>query len=150
MGKRGVTLMQKQRVRRRRRDLDLQYLKGKILRNLLLAREIYFHCNEDGHWKRNYKIYLDLKRKENEIDNNNKQGKNNLLFIEACVAIDSTDTWIIDSGATHHVYKSIQGLRVTKKFIAKEFTLHLGDGSRVKASAMGDITLNLIILSIWF
>ena len=29
-----------------------------------------FHCNEDGHWKKNYKIYLDLKRKEKEIENN--------------------------------------------------------------------------------
>ena len=34
------------------------------------------------------------------------------------------------------------GLRVSMKFKAKEFTLHLGDGSKVEASAMGDITLN--------
>ena len=58
------------------------------------------------------------------------------------MAIDSSDTWIIDSRATHHVYNSMQGLRVTKKCRAKEFTLHLGDGSRVEASTMGDITLN--------
>ena len=61
-----------------------------------------FHCNEDRHWKRNCKIYLDIKRKEKEIENN-KQGKNNLLFVEACVVIDSTDTWIIDSRATMFV-----------------------------------------------
>ena len=36
----------------------------------------------------------------------------------------------------------MQGLRVTKKFRTKEFTLHLGDGSSVEASAIGDITLN--------
>ena len=58
------------------------------------------------------------------------------------MAIDSTDTWIIDSGATQHVCNSMQGLKVTKKFRANEFTLHLGDGSRVEASAMGDVTLN--------
>ena len=50
--------------------------------------------------------------------------------------------YIIDSGVTHHISNSIQGLRVTKKFRAKEFTLHLGDGLRIEANAMGDITLN--------
>ena len=29
-----------------------------------------FHCNENGHWKRNSKIYLDLKRKGKEVENN--------------------------------------------------------------------------------
>ena len=65
-----------------------------------------------------------------------------MLFIAACVEIDSTDTWIIDLGAIHHVCNSMQGLRVTKKFRAKEFTLRLGDGSRVETSAIGDITFN--------
>ena len=32
-----------------------------------------------------------LSRKGKEIENN-KQGKNNLLFVEACVTIDSIDT----------------------------------------------------------
>ena len=58
------------------------------------------------------------------------------------MAIDSTNTLITDSGATPHVCNSMQGLKVNKKFRAKEFTLRLGDGSRVEASAMGDITLN--------
>ena len=100
-----------------------------------------FHRNENGHWKRNCKVYLDFKRKEKEIKNN-KQAKNNLLFVEVCVAINSTEAWIIDLGATHHVCNSMQGLSVTKKFRAKEFTLRLGDCSRVEASIMGDITLN--------
>ena len=100
-----------------------------------------FHCNKDRHWKRNCKIFLNLKRKEKEIENN-KQGKNNLLFIEACMTIVTIDTWIIDSGATYHVCNSMQGIRVTKRFRVKEATLRLRDGSRVEASAMRDITLN--------
>ena len=28
------------------------------------------HCNKDRHWKRNYKIYLDLKKKGKELENN--------------------------------------------------------------------------------
>ena len=100
-----------------------------------------FHCNEDGHCKRNCKIYLDLKRQIKQIKNN-KKGKKNLLFVEACVIIDSTETWIIDSGATDHVCNSMEGLSVTKKFKVNEFTLRLGDGSRVKVTAMGDVTLN--------
>ena len=35
-----------------------------------------FHCNQDGHWKRNYKKYLDELKK-------NKQGKSDLL--ETCL-----------------------------------------------------------------
>ena len=58
------------------------------------------------------------------------------------MAIDSTDTWIIDLRDTHHVCNSMQGLRVTKKFKANEFTMRFGDGSRVEASAMGDVILN--------
>ena len=100
--------------------------KKKIFKKSVAGKEKCFHCNNDGHWKRNYKIYLDLKRKGKEIENN-KQGKNNMLFVETCVTIDSTDAWIIDSGVTHHVCNSMQGLRVTKTFIANEFTLGLGD-----------------------
>ena len=36
----------------------------------------------------------------------------------------------------------MQGLRVTKKFRAKGFTLYLGGGLSVETSAIGDITLN--------
>ena len=82
-----------------------------------------------------------LSRKGKEIENN-KQGKNNLLSVKACVAIDSTNTWIMDSGATHHICNSMHRLRVTKTFRVNEFTLHLGDGSIVKTSAMGDVTLD--------
>ena len=68
--------------------------KKKSFKKFTAGKGKYFHCNEDGHWKGNCKIYLDLKRKGKEMENH-KQGKNNLMFIDACVAIDSTDTWII-------------------------------------------------------
>ncbi|PON40363.1 hypothetical protein PanWU01x14_297960, partial [Parasponia andersonii] len=41
-----------------------------------------FHYGKDGNWKRNSKTYLALKKeKDNGKD---KQGNDNLLFIEAC------------------------------------------------------------------
>ena len=58
------------------------------------------------------------------------------------MTIDSTDKWIIDSEATHHICNFMQGLGVTKKFKANTFTLRLGDSSRVEASAMRVVTLN--------
>ena len=38
--------------------------KKKDFKKSTASKRKYFHCNEDGHWKRNCKIYLDFKRKE--------------------------------------------------------------------------------------
>ena len=51
----------------------------------------YFHCGKDGHWKRNCITYLAEKQKEKE-GNKDKQGNDQLLFIEACFVTDSFDT----------------------------------------------------------
>ena len=49
-----------------------------------------FHCGVEGHWKRNCKKYL------SEVKNK-KQGKYDLLVLEACLVEDDTSAWIVDS-----------------------------------------------------
>ena len=41
---------------------------------------------------------------------NKKQGKYDLLVLEACLVEDDTSAWIVDSGATNHICSSLQTL----------------------------------------
>ena len=68
------------------------------------SKEKCFHYNQDGHWKRNCKKYLD------ELKQNKKQGKSNLLVRETCLVENDFSSWIIDSGASNHVCVSLKML----------------------------------------
>ncbi|KAA0032339.1 gag/pol protein [Cucumis melo var. makuwa] len=59
-----------------------------------------FHCNMNGHWKRNCLKYL-AKKKE-------KEGKYDLLILDTCFVENDQNVWILDSGATNHVCSSLQ------------------------------------------
>ena len=59
-----------------------------------------FYCNKDGHWKRNCPKYLA------ELREKKATGKYDLLVIESLLVEDDKSAWIIDSGATNHVYSS--------------------------------------------
>ncbi|KAA0035993.1 gag/pol protein [Cucumis melo var. makuwa] len=59
-----------------------------------------FHCNVEGHWKRNYSKYL-AKKKE-------KESKYDLLVLETCLVENDQNAWILDLGATNHVCSSLQ------------------------------------------
>lgn len=53
------------------------------------------------------------------------------LVVEECLVVDSTDSWIVDSGATNHTCNSLQVLQQRKKLNIGEFELQLGTGARV-------------------
>ena len=60
-----------------------------------MEKEKYFHCNFDGHWRRNYPSYMKgLKKKKNE------PSSEGMLVIESNLAISSTSSWILDSGSS--------------------------------------------------
>ncbi|KAI3457782.1 hypothetical protein Pfo_014445 [Paulownia fortunei] len=90
-----------------------------------------FYCGQKGHWKRNCPEYLASK----------KQGNGELSFIESCLVVDSTDTWIVDSGATNHICNTLQGFQVTKELNEGEHTLRVGTGAVVSARAVGIVYL---------
>ncbi|KAI3453969.1 hypothetical protein Pfo_010632, partial [Paulownia fortunei] len=86
---------------------------------------------QKGHWKRNCPEYLASK----------KQGNGELSFIESCLVVDSTDTWIVDSGATNHICNTLQGFQVTRELNEGEHTLRVGTGAVVSARAVGIVYL---------
>ncbi|KAI3471446.1 hypothetical protein Pfo_031193, partial [Paulownia fortunei] len=90
-----------------------------------------FYCGQKGHWKRNCPEYLASK----------KQGNGELSFIESCLVVDSTDTWIVDSGATNHICNTLQGFQVTRELNEGEHTLRVGTGAVVSARAVGIVYL---------
>ena len=69
---------------------------AKTIQKTKAAKEICFHCNHEGHWKRNCPKYLAEKKKA-------KQGKCDLLVLETCLVENDDSAWIIDSSATNHV-----------------------------------------------
>ena len=76
----------KKRFHKKQRKTVESKLKGKC-----------FHCNQDGHWKRNCKKYLD------ELKQKKKQGKLDLLVMETCLVENDFSNWIVDAGASNHV-----------------------------------------------
>ena len=55
--------------------------------------------------------------------------------------VDSTDTWIVDSGATNHICNSLQEFQVTRKLSEGEHTLRVSTGAVVSARAIGVVYL---------
>ena len=64
-----------------------------------------------------------------------------LSYIETCLVVDSTNTWIVDSGATNHVCNSLQGFQVTRQLNEGEHTLRVGTGVVISAKAVGNVYL---------
>ena len=55
---------------------------------------------------------------------------------------DSTDSCIVDSGATNHVCCSLGGFQERKRLNKNEINLRLGNGALVSTRAVGDIRVN--------
>ena len=100
-----------------------------------------FHCNVDGHWKRNCPAYLEsLKNKRKDTPS---EGMSDLLVIETNLTVSSTSSWVIDSGSSSHLCTSMQGLRESRGLREGEVTLRVGNGARVAAVAAGTYPLRL-------
>ena len=57
-----------------------------------------FQCGETDHWKRNCPKFLVKKQ---------LTGKTEMLVIEVSFIADTSNTWCIDSVATHHICNSL-------------------------------------------
>ena len=98
---------------------------------------ICFFCNKEGHWKRNCKAYLASLKK-------NKSSEEGMInVIESVLTVNNISTWILDSGASHHVCTSLQELVGARKLKAGEIPLRVGNGTRVDAKAVGTYLLKL-------
>ena len=90
-----------------------------------------FFCGEKRHWKSNCP------------KSQNKKEQGNVNYLETCFLVDSTDSWIVDSGATNHVCYSLWGFLERRMLNKNVINLCLGNGALVSASAVGDISVNL-------
>ena len=59
--------------------------------------------------------------------------------------ICDTTAWVLDTGNPYHIYNSMQGLQVSRRFDEGERFLNVGDGSKVPVLALG--IMNLVINS---
>ena len=96
----------------------------------------YFHCDVQGHSKRNCPKYL-AKLAEKKHQN----GKSDLHVLEAKLVEVNTSSWIIDSGATNYVCSSLQLLRSFRELAEGEMIMHVGNGATVSAKAIGEACL---------
>ena len=72
----------------------------------------------------------------------NNQCKSHLQVVESCLAVRSTGTWCVDTGATNHVCNSLQGFQETRQLSDGEIYLHMGNATKVAAVAVGDLHLS--------
>lgn len=91
-----------------------------------------FKCKGSGHWKTDCPL----------LKQENKEGISHLLVVETCLAVLSTGTWCVDTGATNHVCNTLQGFQETRRLSDGEICLFMGDATRVAAVAIGDVILS--------
>ena len=68
----------------------------------------YFHCNVEGHQRRNCPTYLaTVKSRKNDGPS---EGTSELLVIETNLMVSSSSSWVINFDSSAHLYTSMQGL----------------------------------------
>ena len=99
----------------------------------------YFHCNVEGHWKRNCPAYLATvkSRKKDELS----EGTSELLVIETNLTISSSSSWILDSDSDAHLCTSMQGLKKVRRLREGKITLQVSNRTSVAAMAIKTYTL---------
>jgi gag-polypeptide of LTR copia-type len=86
-----------------------------------------FFCGSEGHMKKNYTNYHAWRAKKDNFS---------LICEEVNSVLVLIDTWWIDSGATTHIYVSIQGCRNYRKPRDGERYIYVGDGNKAEVEAI--------------
>ena len=101
------------------------------------AKEKYFHCNNDGHWKQNCPTYLATLK-------NKKEGPfGGMLIIESNLTVSSASSWVLDSSSNAHLCTFMQDLEDSRRLRDGEMILCIENGARVTAVAVGTYPLRL-------
>jgi hypothetical protein len=65
--------------------------------------------------------------------------------IQINIALSSSDSSIFDTGSMIHTCKSLQGLSLARRFAKGELDVHVGNGAKVAAIAVGTFPLSLAL-----
>ena len=101
-------------------------------------KDICFHCGQDGHWKRNYKAYLESKNKV-ACDSPFSSG----IYVIMLNTVSLYNIWVCDTSCGSYIWFDMQGPMNCRKLTKRESNLLIGDGARVAAVAIGTYVLNL-------
>jgi len=85
-----------------------------------------------GHWSRNCKKYLEEKKK-----NGGATSTQGINIIETNPATCSNNACVFDTGAMIHTCKSLQGLKIIRRFARDDVDLRVENGAKVAALAIG-------------
>jgi hypothetical protein len=91
-----------------------------------------FHCHQKEHWFRNCKKYLEEQKKKGS-----ETSASGVNIIEINIAVSSSDSWVFDTGLMIHTCKLLQGLSLTRRFAKGELDVHVDNGAKVAAIAVG-------------
>ena len=139
-----VLMVQKgEAMKRKGKGKDNKAKKGKGQSKLKAKKpkppkeEVCFFCNEQGHWKRNCKLYLkDLKKKKSS-----EATTSGIYVIE--VNLSTSASWVLDTECELHICVNVQGLRSSRLLAKGEVDLRVGNGAKVAALAVGVYYLTL-------
>ena len=81
-------------------------------------KETCFYCGQVGHWKRNYKAYLESKKKV-ACDAQTSSG----IYVIEVNTISHGNLWVLDIGYGSHICNAMHGLRDNRKVTKGEFDL---------------------------
>ncbi|GAV79242.1 zf-CCHC domain-containing protein/UBN2_2 domain-containing protein, partial [Cephalotus follicularis] len=113
--------------------------KGMLMPVNTKGKGAYLQCGKTGHWKKDCRVAIATV----SADNPHCGSTSGMFMIELNLALNSSSSWVLDTGCGTNLCNSLQGLRKVRKLGAGDLDLRLGDGSRIIAEAVGiyDVTL---------
>ena len=102
------------------------------------SKGICFHCSQDGHWKRNYKAYLESKNK-GACD----APSSSCIYVVTVNTVSLNNIWVCDTSCGSYIWFDMQGPRNSRKLTKGESDLRSGNGARVVVVSAGTYVLNL-------